>query len=199
MTELPFSQACENNKAPILDILQTVFSDSTKVLEIGSGTGQHAVHFAVSLPHLLWQPSDQREYLAGLKLRLAVQHCENILAPVELDVTQPHWPESFDAVFSSNTSHIMSWPVAQHMLKTVAQCLPEGGVFALYGPFNYGGKFTSPSNADFDAWLKEQDPERGLRDFEDVNRILDNANMSLLDDFAMPANNRLLVWKKLAY
>lgn len=197
MQNLPFSQACENNKNPILDILKEIFADKTRVLEIGSGTGQHAVYFAEHLKHLHWQPSDRIENLEGINLWLDTYPQDNLSLPIELDVSQNNWPQDFDAVFSANTAHIMPWKLTQLMLEKVATLLPEKGVFALYGPFNYGGEFTSDSNANFDRWLKSIAPHQGIRDFEKVNEIVCSAGMHLLNDYAMPANNRLLAWRKL--
>lgn len=196
MSGLPFSQACENNKSPILEKLVSLFANCSRVLEIGSGTGQHAIHFAKGLPHLKWQPSDQAEYLPGVRQWLDAYQTKNILPPIELNVLQKNWPVGFDAVFSANTSHIMSWDIARHMLKHVSEALPAGGVFVLYGPFNYNGNFTSSSNANFDRFLREQDPLRGIRDFEKVDQIVSDNGMALIDDFTMPANNRLLAWAK---
>ncbi|SMF24649.1 Protein of unknown function [Alteromonadaceae bacterium Bs31] len=193
--EKPFSQACENNKAPILQVLQRAFEHSTKVLEIGSGTGQHASYFAAALPHLQWQPSDLEQNISGIK-----QWCtgsENVLPPLCFDIHDIQWPvENIDAVFSANTAHIMDWPTASLMIKRVAEKLPTGGVFALYGPFNYAGHYTSQSNADFDAWLKEQHPGQGIRNFEDLNALAKDGGLSIFEDNRMPANNRLLVWVK---
>ena len=196
MSQLPFSQASENNKLPILQVLQKVFSDSKKVLEIGSGTGQHAVFFAEQLPHLSWIPSDRPENLGGIQARLNTFPQKNITPLQELDVTQAAWPTGFDAVFSANTAHIMPWEITQIMLKKVSEALPKNGTFTLYGPFNYNGEFTSPSNASFDVWLKTQAPHQGIRHFEEVNQIVSDSGLSLLEDNSMPANNRLLVWRK---
>jgi len=196
MIELPFSQACENNKAPILQHLRELFTSVSTVLEIGSGTGQHAAHFSENLPHLNWQPSDQVQYLKAVRLWREYSGRSNFLEPVELDVRKEEWPESFDAVYSANTAHIMSWETAQTMLRVVAEKLPVNGVFVLYGPFNYKGEFTSASNANFDEYLKSVDPLQGIRDFEAVNEIITSGGMALIGDFPMPANNRLLAWKK---
>src|SRR5919109_3357107 len=154
----PFSEACERNRAPILRILKRVLAERHFVLEIGSGTGQHAAYFAPELPHLVWQASDVAENLPGI--RQWVSHPP----PIELDVDK-EWPAiEADAVFSANTCHIMSWPQVERMFAGVGRLLRPGGVFALYGPFNYGGKHTSPSNAEFDQWLRRRDPASGLRD-----------------------------------
>jgi cyclopropane fatty-acyl-phospholipid synthase-like methyltransferase len=184
----PFSEACERNRAPILAILKRVFADRRHVLEIGSGTGQHAAYFAPELPHLVWQASDVAEHLPGIRQWVA--------NPIELDV-ESKWPAiEVDAVFSANTCHIMSWPQVEHLFAGVGRLLPPGGVFALYGPFNYRGKHTSESNARFDAMLRARDPASGLREFEDVDKLARAAGLSLQEDNAMPANNRLLVWRK---
>lgn len=194
--ELPFSQACENNKQPILTELTRVYKTVHEVLEIGSGTGQHATFFAQHLSWLRWQPSDQAINLPGLNLRCADSSLPNLRMPQELDVTQVTWPHGFDAVFSANTSHIMPWEVTQHMVREVAYRLPENGIFALYGPFNYDGKYTSESNRNFDIWLKSMAEHQGIRNFEEINEIANHHGLSLVEDNAMPANNRLLVWKK---
>ena len=196
MQNLPFSQASENNKDPILEILNGVFNDCKHVLEIGSGTGQHAVYFSQHLKHLQWQPSDRKENLAGINNRINAYPQSNLSLALELDVTQNNWPQHFDAVFSANTAHIMPWEITQIMLQKVARLLPTGGKFALYGPFNYEGKFTSASNEKFNQWLKEMAAHQGIRDFEKVNALLYDAAMNLVNDYSMPANNRLLVWKK---
>lgn len=196
MTDKPFAPSCENNKAPILEILLDAFSDRSLVLEIGSGTGQHAVHFAAALPHLHWQTSDLEENHPGIKLWLEEAALSNLYPPVSLDVTQPDWPEGFDAVFTANTTHIMPWSAVIEMIGRIGQQLPTGGVFCQYGPFNYNGRFTSDSNAGFDRWLKEIDPARGIRDFEAVEQLANEAGLTLVADHSMPANNRLLVWRK---
>lgn len=195
--QLPFSQACENNKDPILSVLREAFVNQCKVLEIGSGTGQHAVYFAEHLSHLHWQASDQLEYLPGITARISANPRKNLALPIELDVSKDKWPRDFDAAFSANTAHIMPWEVAQLMLKKVAEYLPVNGRFALYGPFNYNGTYTSESNARFDQWLKDVAAHQGIRHFEDVNALLCEAGMRLLEDYTMPANNRLLLWQKM--
>jgi cyclopropane fatty-acyl-phospholipid synthase-like methyltransferase len=186
----PFSEASERNRAPILAILKRVFKDRKHVLEIGSGTGQHAAYFAPELPHLVWQASDVAENLPGIREWVSSP------APIELNV-EGEWPRlAVDAVFSANTCHIMSWPQVERFLAGVGSLLPPGGVFALYGPFNYAGKHTSESNARFDAMLRARDPASGLRDFDDIGRLARKAGLALEEDNAMPANNRLLVFRK---
>ncbi len=192
----PFSQACENNKRPILEVLQRRLGDVSSVLEIGSGTGQHAVFFAEQLPHLQWRTSDLVENHAAIRQWIDDAKLPNVLAPVALDVTEPHWPIGpVPAVFSANTAHIMAWPVVQAFLQGVGRVLAPGGLFLLYGPFNYEGGYTSESNARFDEWLAQRDPESAIRHFEDVERESRTAGLSLVEDVAMPANTRLLVWR----
>lgn len=184
----PFSEACERNRAPILAVLKRIFSDRRRVLEIGSGTGQHAAYFSSALDHLHWQASDVAEHLAGIRMWG--------VDPVELDVDQPWPPLEVDAVFSANTAHIMSWPQVERMFEGIGGLLPPNGVFALYGPFNFAGRHTSDSNARFDAMLRARDPASGLRDFEAVSALALRCGMKLEEDNAMPANNRLLVFRK---
>ena len=192
----PFSQACENNKRPILEVLLRHLGDVSSVLEIGSGTGQHAVFFAEQLPHLRWQTSDLVENHAAIRQWLDHAKLSNVLAPVALDVTEPEWPVGpVPAVFSSNTAHIMAWSVVQAFLRGVGRMLAPGGLFLLYGPFNYDGGYTSESNARFDKWLEQRDPESAIRHFEEVDREARAAGLRLVEDVAMPANNRLLVWR----
>ena len=194
---LPFSEACERNKAPILEVLREVFADRSHVVEIGAGTGQHAVHFARHLPHLSWQPTDRSEYLPGLAARIAAEGAPNLRPPLELDVLQPEWPPlRADAIFSANTLHIMGWPEVEAFFHGVGRLLSGGGTLAVYGPFRYCGTFTSRSNADFDRMLRERDAASGIRDFEAVDRLALLAGLEFQRDFTMPANNQLLVWHR---
>lgn len=193
----PFSQACENNKRPILAVLQQAFANVERVLEIGSGTGQHAVFFAESMPWLFWQPSDRAENLPGIRAWTAGAGLDNLALPVELDVSMAPWPiGSIDGVFSANTAHIMSWAAVELFMAGVGAHLASGGVLCLYGPFNYSGRYTSASNAQFDTWLQSRDPDSGIRDFEAIECLAQAAGLTLLADHAMPANNRTLVWRK---
>ncbi|WP_045856148.1 DUF938 domain-containing protein [Teredinibacter purpureus] len=193
----PFSQASENNKTPIVEVLERVFDISSKVLEIGSGTGQHAVHFSTQLTHLEWQPTDRAENLPGIEMWCSDVEHNRLNPPKPFDVLDDNWPvEGVDAVFSANTAHIMPWDITVRMIERVGEKLPTGGVFALYGPFNYEGKFTSESNANFDAWLRQQHPAQGIRDFEKMNALAEKVGLSIFEDNTMPANNRLLVWVK---
>lgn len=192
----PFSEACERNREPILAILNRVFLDRKRVLEIGSGTGQHAAYFAPALPHLVWQASDVAENLPGIRQWVEEVGASNLREPIALDVEQEFPSVEVDAVFSANTCHIMSWPQVERMVAGIGRLLPPGGVFALYGPFNYHGKHTSESNARFDAMLRGRDPASGLRDFDDIAVLAQRAGLALAEDNAMPANNRLLVFQQ---
>ena len=194
MSTVSFSQACENNKGPILAVLQPAFTHCQRVLEIGSGTGQHAVHFATHMPHLFWQCSDLPVHHSAIRERLISAGRENIATPIALDVAGP-WPEDlFDAVFTANTLHIMGWPEVEQFFAGVGRILPKGGVLAVYGPFNYNGAYTSDSNARFDEWLKKRDSKSGIRDVEAVHQLASNIGLQRQGDHTMPANNRCLVW-----
>ena len=193
----PFSESCVQNREPILAVISSILSESGKLLEIGSGTGQHAVYFAPELPHIDWYTSDQAMYLPGISMWLEEADLRNIHGPIELDVSLSTWPDiRADAVFSANTVHIMHWPDVVAMLSGAGRCLVEGGDLILYGPFNYDSRYTSESNARFDALLRSRDPQSGIRDFEALNELAERNGMSLEDDFSMPANNRILHWKK---
>ncbi len=194
--EKPYSQACENNKAHILEVLKDAFEHSKNVLEIGSGTGQHAVYFAEKLHHLNWQPSDKAENLDGIKLWINEAKLPNINDPVELDVTNLPWKtDKFDAVFSANTFHIMSRYELECFFKCVVSVLTESGRLCVYGPFNYDENYTSESNKNFDKWLKKRDEDSGIKDFEWVNSLARSSGLTLQQDHEMPTNNRLLEWK----
>lgn len=194
---LPFSEACERNKDPIFAVLREAFADRRRVVEIGAGTGQHAVHFARHLPHLQWQPTDCPEHLPGLAARIAAEGPPNLAAPLELDVLRSPWPAvQGDAVFSANTLHIMSWSAVEAMFAGLTRVLAPGGVLAIYGPFKYRGNFTTASNAAFDAMLRERNPDSGIRDLEAVNALAGAAGLTLQADHAMPANNQLLLWTR---
>jgi SAM-dependent methyltransferase len=190
-----FCQSCENNKGPILDVLRPLLASRHAVLEIGSGTGQHAAFFAAALPRVVWQTSDVPENHAGIEAW--IDGIENARTPLALDVDADAWPgQSYDAAFSANTAHIMHWPTVINMFKGVARALNIGGVFALYGPFNYEGAYTSPGNEQFDRILRAGDAGMGIRDFEAVTDLAATVCMTLIADHAMPANNRTLVWKR---
>lgn len=193
----PFAESCEQNKVPILEVLQDAFADRKSVLEIASGTGQHAVFFGRALPHLVWQTSELAANHAGIRMWLDEAQLPNVLPPVEIDVSAATWPVgTVDAIFNANTVHIVAWPEVERMFAGIGRVLEAGGVLCLYGPFNYGGNYTSDSNARFDAWLKNRDPKSGIRDFEAINQLAELQGLSLRKDVAMPANNRTLVWQR---
>lgn len=197
MHQKPFAESSEQNKLPILEILKIEFADKTRVLEIGSGTGQHAVFFAKRLNHLTWQPSELEENIPGINAWIADSPSENLLTPIELNVSLDCWPkETFDAVFSANTVHIMGLPEVELMFEGISLILHKHGCFCLYGPFNYNNQFTSESNARFDMWLKNQDLKRGIRNFEDLNKLAARFGLKFKADYEMPVNNRILVWRK---
>jgi hypothetical protein len=194
---LPYSEACERNKHPILEVLRTAFADCSRVIEIGAGTGQHAVHFGWQLAHLTWQPTDLRDALDVLAARIAAEGPPNVAAPVALDVLESPWPRlRGDAAFTANTVHIMPWHATVAMFMGLGRVLAADGVIAIYGPFRYGGRFTTPSNEQFDRMLREGDPASGLRDFEAVDVLARRVGFELDADHGMPANNRLIVWRR---
>lgn len=190
------SDACDRNRDPILNILKRVFADRRAVLEIGSGTGQHAAYFAPELAHLTWQPSDVADNLPSVRAWREEAPEPRPLEPIELDVDQPFPSVAVDAVFTANTLHIVSWPQVERMIAAIGRLLPTGGVLAIYGAFKYGGKYTAPSNAEFDVWLRGRDPQSGQRDIEAVAALAKAHGLVLEEDNPMPANNRLLVFRK---
>jgi cyclopropane fatty-acyl-phospholipid synthase-like methyltransferase len=195
----PFSQACENNKQPILEILTRAFTNHKHVLEIGSGTGQHAVYFAKNLPFLTWQTSDLAINHASINQWITDFPTTNIKQPLTIDLAGvPTLTENIDAIFTANTLHIISWPLVQRFFSMVDQLLTKNGALCIYGPFNYQGKYTSESNANFDLWLKARDVDSGIRDFEAICQLATKAGLSLTEDITMPANNRILMFKKIA-
>jgi len=214
----PFSEASDRNQGPILEVLRQHLAQASRVLEIGSGTGQHAVHFAAGLPHLHWQPTDQPEHLLGISQWVEEAALPNLHRPLPLWAvagdaasglasTDPSTFQSllddgeqapgFDAVFTANTLHIMGWPEVRALFAGLPTMLREGpATLIAYGPFNRDGQFTSESNRAFDAWLKARDPRSGIRDAADVDRLAQAHGFALIDDVAMPANNRMLVWRR---
>ena len=192
---LPWSQACENNKAPILEVLRGYLDRAHRVLEVGSGTGQHAVHFARALPHVRWVTSDREENHPAIRQWLTHAPSPNLEGPLLLDVMQPSWPEvEVGAVFSANTAHIMSWPEVCAMFRGVSTLLSVRAPFILYGPFSYGGMHTSGGNTRFDQSLRAAGTGMGIRDVEALEALAGEVSMVLAADHAMPANNRTLVF-----
>ncbi len=199
-TKLPFSQACENNRGPILKIIQPLFANRQHLLEIGSGTGQHAAWFASAMPHLQWQTSDLEENHWGINQWINSVTADNLLSPLPLDVHNDRWRSvetaQYDGVFTANTLHIISWAGVVNMFVKVGALLPRSGLLCVYGPMGYGGVISPESNIAFDHYLRQQGSHRGIRQFEDVNPVASEAGLLLLEDYPMPANNRLLVWQK---
>ena len=192
----PHSTSCDQNRQPIENVLTSYLKGKSRLLEISSGTGQHAVYFSAAFKHISWQPSDVASAIPGIQAWVRESGLTNVLDPIVLDVNAD-WPaQSYDAIFSANAVHIMGWDSVLALFDGVGRVLEAGGVFCLYGPFNYNGKFTSESNAGFDVWLKQRDPVSGVRDFEAVDLLASQQGMHLLNDHEMPANNRTLVWEK---
>jgi len=190
-----YSQACEQNKEPILNVLKRIYKDCSDVLEIGSGTGQHAAFFATNLPNLTWQPSDLKENHSSIEA-WAEEGIFNLKKPIELDVRQHPWPiSSVDAVFCANVFHIISLDQVTHFYLGVGEVLKSKGVLLVYGPFSYAGKHTSKSNQEFDQYLKQHDPLSGVRDIVDLDNLAQTVGLELVEDYAMPVNNRCLVWQ----
>lgn len=189
------SPACERNKGVIALQLRQAFSEVERVLEVGSGSGQHVLHFCRLFPHINWQPMDFGEYYEALVHNLS--GCpDNILPPIKLESDLMPWvPDTrYDGLFTANTLHIMSHDEMVVFFEKASKQLKPGGVLCIYGPFKYNGNFTSPSNADFDVWLKEKDPLSGVRDFEEVCELASNNGFELTKDQPMPASNQFLVF-----
>lgn len=197
MMRKPYAAAADNNRDPILSVLRVYFADRTCVLEIGSGTGQHAVHFAGAMPQLTWQASDLAQHLDGIRAWLDEAALPNLPAPIALDVNDP-FPTgpTYDAVYMANTLHIMGWPEIKRLFAALPALMSPDAKLAIYGPFSYGGRHTSESNARFDAWLRHEAPHQGVRDFEAVDALARAAGLALVEDCALPVNNRCIVWQR---
>ena len=192
----PHSPSCERNREPILAVLHEHFADRRHVLEIGSGSGQHAVHFAAALPQLIWQSSDRAANLPGIRAWLDEAALPNTPAPLTLDVAGV-WPTGpFDAVFSANTLHIMAWHEVERLFAQLPTSTTDNALVIIYGPFNHEGRYSSDSNAAFDQWLQARGAYMAIRDTEAVDALAAAAGFALLDDIAMPANNRCRMWRR---
>ncbi|KRA16965.1 DUF938 domain-containing protein [Lysobacter sp. Root604] len=212
MSGKPHSPSCERNREPILAVLRRHLPARANVLEIGSGTGQHAVHFAAAMPGWVWQCSDRAQHLPGIRAWLDEAALANTPPPFELSAATAPVPgfapppriptdpvalrSGYDAVFSANTLHIMGWPQVEAVFAGLATVLADAATVAIYGPFNYAGAYTSDSNRDFDGWLKQRDPVSGIRDFEAVDALARGIGLDLVDDVEMPAHNRSLIWRR---
>ncbi len=205
----PFSESCEQNKDVILEVIKPLLTSCAHLLEIGSGTGQHALYFAKAMPHIQWHTSDRKEALSGIQMWLddsgssdsgsSDSGISNVHSPFALDVMQSNWPElQVDAIFMANTLHIMHWDEVQTLFKRAPLLLQDNGIMLVYGPFNYHGQYTSESNRQFDGWLKSRDPKSAIRDFTQVNELANQSGLQFQADYEMPANNRILFWQKKA-
>jgi len=193
----PFSQACENNKQAILDVLKNVFDHPCDLVEVGSGTGQHAVFFAEHLPHITWLPTDQIEYLEGINQWVVEADLVNVKSPVQLNVRDKPWPfQQLEAVFAANTLHIMNWEAVEIFFARLGEYLQANAKFCSYGPYNKNGTYTSESNARFDQWLIQRDSLSGIRHLEDLVALGKLNKIELIAEVAMPANNMCLIWQK---
>jgi len=195
MAERPYAEYAARNAAPILEILEREFGSASRVLEIGSGTGQHAVAFAAAMEHLHWQTSDLDENHAGIRAWVEDAGIENVAPPLSMDVRDANVEnDAYDAAFSSNTAHIMGIDAVEKMFSLVGKTLRPGGVFCLYGPFRQGGQFNTQSNADFDANLRQRDPVMGIRDIEKLDEFAVAAGLQRVRFYALPSNNNVAVW-----
>lgn len=193
-----FAPAAARNQVPIREVLERELPPKGMVLEIASGTGQHVVYFAKALPRLTWQPSDPDPgHLNSIARWIDFAQPGNVNAPLALDVRQQPWPlGAADAVVCINMVHIAPWAATEALFGGAGQLLSPPGPLVLYGPYRRGGQHTAPSNARFDADLRAQDPEWGLRDVEAVRAVAEQSGFVLADTVAMPANNLSLVFRK---
>lgn len=193
----PFAQSCIENQAVILKQLSILCPNTANVLEVGSGTGQHAIYFAKNLPYLTWHTSDREEYHSGIKMWLDEAKLNNVLYPLPLDVSQSTWPDlSIDVIFTANTMHIMSQNDVENFIIGAGDLLKKEGLFIVYGPFNYNAQYTSQSNANFDVWLKKNNPLSGIKNFEFIETLAQGRGMEIIKQIDMPANNKILCFKK---
>lgn len=196
MISKPFSESSEQNKHVIFEKIKPYLADGLEVLEIGSGTGQHAIHFASVVPGLVWQASDLVENLPAIKAWIRDSQLTNLPDPIELDVSSGWINKSYDLIYSANTFHIMSQIQVEYCLSRCTACLKPKAHLIVYGAFNYNGKYTSTSNEQFDRWLKSRDPQSGIKHFEWINQLASESGLRLVSDTAMPANNRILIWQR---
>ncbi len=198
MTELPFSPACERNKQPIVEVLERLLKPEARVLEVGAGTGQHAVHFTTLMPGLDWLVTDVPDKLDGLAARITFEAPDRLSPPVALDVARGLWPDGpFDAVYTANTLHIMPFELAPALFAGASQVLGRDGVLICYGPFMDDGMHTADSNREFDASLRARDPSMGIRDTRDLDRLAADCGLTRQADLTLPANNRILVFRRI--
>lgn len=192
-----YSQAAENNKAPIADIMGRHLQPDAFILEIGSGAGQHALHMSNTFPGIIWLPSEREAVVPILRANLALYGSNNIQSPLVLDLTEFSWgDDSVDVVYAANVMHIVSEPLGERLVRLAAEALKPSGLLMLYGPYKYNGQFTTESNASFDQWLKDRDPASGIRDFEALMATAKCTGLTLTRDYAMPANNQMLIFER---
>ncbi|MBN4053921.1 DUF938 domain-containing protein [Haliea sp. AH-315-K21] len=197
MNNKPFSQACENNKQPILEVIASHFKAGDRIMEIGSGTGQHALYFCKQRPELIWVPCEIPENMDTLAAGLLRNGLANLMPAQVLDVRQSEWPEQgLGGLFSANCLHIMPAAFNADFFRGAGEVLLPGATLCVYGPFKYQGEFTSDSNARFDEWLKNRNSLSGIRDFEKINQLAKENAFEFIEDRAMPANNQCLIWRK---
>lgn len=189
--------SAERNKQPILEVLARVLPASGLVLEIGSGTGQHVVHFAKALPRLVFQPSEMDEARhPSIEAWIRHEGLQNVRPPLAFDVTRLPWPvRAAEAIVCINVIHISPWETTLALMRGAGEILPPGGVLVTYGPYMRGGRHTAPSNEAFDASLKSRDPRWGVRDMDDVASVAKAKGLELQEAVAMPANNFTLVFR----
>ena len=195
--DLPYSPACERNKEPIFAVIEPYLERANMVLEIGSGTAQHAVYFAQRCEHLVWQCADQKHYLSGIAARLKACGLKNTPAPIELDVNTQSYSQistQYDLIYSANTLHIMDAASVEQFFKGLQNISKPNATLILYGPFKKNGHFTSPSNAEFDASLRARGEGSGIRDLEWIQELAGNVGFALKADIQMPANNQCLLF-----
>lgn len=192
-----FSPSCDHNRNDILPVLIEIAPADGMVLEVGSGTGQHAVYFAQHLPQLQWQPSDLAPNHASIHAWKDEAALTNVLDPIVLDLLAGQWPQLTPSLMVCiNTVHIVAWPGVQNLFRHAAQQLAPGGLLYVYGAYRYATRPLEPSNERFDQWLKARDPASGVRDFEAVNALAHTHGLALVEDRAMPGNNRSIWWVK---
>lgn len=193
----PYSPSCERNREPILDVLRETFADRRDVLEIGSGTGQHAVFLAAAMPHLQWQTSERRDYLTGVQSWLNEARLANTPPPIVFDVGHEDWPTTnFDAIFTANTLHIMAWSEVVRLFARLPEIMSDECMLVVYGPFNIDGQYTSDSNAAFDRSLQVRGAHMAIRDLAAVDALAASAGLHRIALHAMPANNFCAIWQR---
>lgn len=193
------SPACDRNKDVILPVLQEVLPAAGTVLEVGSGTGQHAAYFSARLSRLVWQPTDLPENFSSIRAWAEEARSPNLCVPLQLDLlaSVERWPvTAAAAIVCINTVHIVAWKGVENLFAGAGRVLVPGGVMFVYGAYRYATRPLEPSNESFDQWLKARDPASGVRDFEAVHALAQQHGLALAGDRAMPGNNRSIWWIK---